>query len=56
MMALYQCLMTRLVVEFYMHVFNGSFDRTFNDVLFVHTWNDFSWIIVYDYAVWIVFY
>ena len=26
------------------------------NVLFVYTWNDFSWLIVYDYTVWIVFY
>ena len=28
----------------------------FYNILFVYTWNDFSWLIVYDYTVWIVFY
>ena len=28
----------------------------FYNILFVYTWNDFSWLIMYDYTVWIVFY
>ena len=28
----------------------------FYNILFVYTWNDFSWPIMYDYTVWIVFY
>ena len=27
----------------------------FYDILFVYTSNDFSWLIMYDYTVWIVF-
>ena len=26
------------------------------NILFVYTWNDFSWLIMYDFTVWIVFY
>ena len=28
----------------------------FYNISFVYTWNDFSWLIMYDYTVWIVFY
>ena len=28
----------------------------FYNILFVYTWNDFSWLIMCDYTVWIVFY
>ena len=28
----------------------------FYNILFVYTWNDFSWLIMYDNTVWIVFY
>ena len=28
----------------------------FYDILFVYTWHDFSWLIMCDYTVWIVFY
>ena len=28
----------------------------FYDILFVYTWNDFSWLNTCDYTVWIVFY
>ena len=28
----------------------------FYNILFVYTWNDFSWLIICDYTVWIVFY
>ena len=28
----------------------------FYSILFVYTWNDISWLIMYDYTVWIEFY
>ena len=28
----------------------------FYNILFVYTWNDFSWLIMCDYTVWILFY